>query len=146
MLKSPREGPANRPYFAYKIFGLGSHPGGGTYDFSGTEILEKFPDGPCKDRGGTTFHPGVCLSGRKFLLARAGRWRERSAGLVHGERRGPGRAMVIRLVEGLWPGQCNPIVSASYFASLSFFAKALLKSRGGRSPSRPFLMIRRVAI
>ncbi|OGP69986.1 MAG: hypothetical protein A2Y80_04880 [Deltaproteobacteria bacterium RBG_13_58_19] len=31
-LNRPQEGPANRPYFAYKIYGLGSHrPGGGFF-------------------------------------------------------------------------------------------------------------------
>jgi len=47
--ESPQEGQVNRPYFAHKIFGAGSHHGG--IFFPGTKILKKIPTDNIDQKG-----------------------------------------------------------------------------------------------
>lgn len=70
MLRSPQEGPANRPYSAYKNFGPGSHKGGSSTlhfvsqtRFFYERFLRKISRPSIQDRGLYGTRPGVRESG-----------------------------------------------------------------------------------
>jgi hypothetical protein len=68
MLKSPQEGLATRPYFAYKIFGPAPYRGGSAA-LAPRWKIEKISARGILRQGGTTLDPEVCLPGPKILQA-----------------------------------------------------------------------------